>query len=136
MKVKDAEREFPNYQQYPSIQVSGSLTGMKQKYGWNNKYVIKIGGYYYNLQHHQNIGNFVEEDKSIILTRLWNQVPYSDNHNAVVGSYVIVFDKNKKVLFQQSANGTTIEGNYYRDVFEPKVKELGLYSDYNWGRLD
>lgn len=52
VRIKDAEVLFPNYEEYPSISVTGSLLGMKKLYGWNTKFVVRIGGYYYNLSGH------------------------------------------------------------------------------------
>lgn len=60
IKVKEAERYFPNYDDYPNISVSGSLTGMKNIYGWDTKYVFRIGSYYYNLRGHPNIKQWVD----------------------------------------------------------------------------
>jgi len=37
---------------YPSISRTGSLRGMKSKFGWDLNKVIKSGGYYYHLQDH------------------------------------------------------------------------------------
>lgn len=52
LSSEDAERDFPGYDGYPNISKSGSLTGMKQQYGWDTSYVVQIGNYYYNLKSH------------------------------------------------------------------------------------
>lgn len=52
VRIKDAEVFFPNYEEYPSISVTGCLLCMKKLYGWNTKFVVRIGGYYYNLSGH------------------------------------------------------------------------------------
>lgn len=52
VKIVNAERMFPKYEEYPNISITGSLMGMKKIYGWDNKYVVRIGSYYYNLRGH------------------------------------------------------------------------------------
>lgn len=49
----DARRIFgDDFNNYPSIHVSGSLIGMKKIYGWDLKKVIRVGQYYYHLRGH------------------------------------------------------------------------------------
>lgn len=50
MSKSDARRNIPFYDKCPNIHKSGSLTGMKKIYGWDTKFVIQIGSYYYNLK--------------------------------------------------------------------------------------
>jgi len=50
MKIENAKRRFPKYEEYPSISVTGSLRGMKNRFGWDNRYTVRIGSYYYNLR--------------------------------------------------------------------------------------
>ena len=58
IKIKDAEYYFPSYDDYPNISKTGSLTGMKKIYGWDTKYVVRIGSYYYYLKSHPNADKF------------------------------------------------------------------------------
>lgn len=62
IKVGDAEREFPGYEDYPNIFKNGSLLGMK-KHGWglDNKCIVQIGNFYYNLKNHPNMKSAVNE---------------------------------------------------------------------------
>lgn len=48
IKVADAKRLVPNYNNMPSIHKTGSLIGMRDKFGWDLKNVVQIGSYYYN----------------------------------------------------------------------------------------
>lgn len=54
MKISEAEQIFPGYDDYPNINKSGSLIGMKRIYGWNTKRCLKIGNWIYNLEEHPN----------------------------------------------------------------------------------
>lgn len=58
LRINEALRIFPHYDDYPNIDITGSLTGMKRIYGWDTKYVVGIGKYYYNLKAHPNAKNF------------------------------------------------------------------------------
>lgn len=55
VRIAEAEKLFPGYDEYPNISVTGSLRGMRDKYGVNLKYYVRIGGYYYNLRGYPNI---------------------------------------------------------------------------------
>jgi hypothetical protein len=55
VRLKDAESMFPKYDDYPNISVTGSLIGMRDIYGWNLYYVVRIGGYYYYLKGHPDV---------------------------------------------------------------------------------
>jgi len=52
IKIKEAERHIPNYEDYPNIHISGSLRGMRDIYNWDLKKVIQIGSYYYYMKGH------------------------------------------------------------------------------------
>jgi hypothetical protein len=72
VRLKDAESIFPKYDDYPSISVTGSLIGMRDIYGWNLYYVVRIGGYYYNLKGHPNVDkikDLAEAQGKPLLTR-------------------------------------------------------------------
>jgi len=54
---QQANRDFPGFDNYPNISVTGSLIGMKTHYGWDTSKVIKVGSYYYNIKGHPNLPN-------------------------------------------------------------------------------
>lgn len=63
MKIKDAERIFPRYDDYPSISKSGSLIGMKRIYEWDTSKCVQIGNYYYLLTEHPNANEYFGVNK-------------------------------------------------------------------------
>ena len=62
LNKEEAAKSFPGYEEYPNIDITGSLRGMASQYGWNNKYTIKVGKYYYNLEGHPNASMLLNED--------------------------------------------------------------------------
>lgn len=50
----EAKRRFGSdyADKYPSIDVSGSLIGMRNKFGWDLSKVIRVGKWYYHMRGH------------------------------------------------------------------------------------
>lgn len=53
--INHVTKEFANtflsgYKDYPNIHYTGSLEGMKKRYGWNPDKCVRIGNYIYNLE--------------------------------------------------------------------------------------
>jgi len=61
VRIKDAEKLLPNYEDYPNISVTGSLRGMRDQYGMILKYYVRIGGYYYYLRSYPNIDEILQQ---------------------------------------------------------------------------
>lgn len=56
-EVKSLDKEkaaeiFPEFDSYPNISKSGSLTNMRDQHNWDLKNVVQIGSYYYYLKGH------------------------------------------------------------------------------------
>jgi hypothetical protein len=60
IRLKDADKIVPGYDDYPNISVTGSLRGMRDMYGYNLKLCVRIGGYYYHLKGYPNIEKILE----------------------------------------------------------------------------
>lgn len=54
----EADEWFGDFDEYPNFSATGSVMGMKQKYGWDTKNTFRIGSYYYNLRGHPNLEAF------------------------------------------------------------------------------
>lgn len=61
IRLGDAEKLVPGYDNYPNISVTGSLRGMRDKYGMVLKYYVRIGGYYYYLRSYPKIEEILQQ---------------------------------------------------------------------------
>jgi len=61
IRIKEANRIVPNYEDYPNISVTGSLRGMHDRFGMVLKYYVRIGGFYYYLRGYPNIEQILEQ---------------------------------------------------------------------------
>ena len=59
ISLPDLYANAPEYEQHPNIHVSGSLIGMRDLYGWDLKYVVKSGTYYYYLKHYPEAVEYI-----------------------------------------------------------------------------
>lgn len=73
---------------------------------------------------------------SDLLRDNWSLCPHSDNYNAVIGSYIRVYDNKNNTILKINTNGTSTEKKYFDNIFKPYAKKLGYNSYYEWGRLD
>jgi hypothetical protein len=55
LRPETAEKLFPDYEEYPSIDETGSLEGMEKLYNWKPENCFLIDGYIYHLSGHPQL---------------------------------------------------------------------------------
>lgn len=63
LTVRDALYFFPGIEDCPNISSTGSLRGMRSKFGWDLNYVVRAGKWYYYLREYPRAAEIVKQLK-------------------------------------------------------------------------